>query len=128
LQEVFQKLSKDVPPVSSALSQLYLYILSGIFTGNAEIGVKVLHYGGGNWAGNLSRLGSLGDGILSAGGDFKGNGVSKLSPSYQVGGSIQIGGAVIHVDDSNNSSGGSACVVIGRKVSSNFSTDSGIPI
>jgi hypothetical protein len=52
-------------------------------------------------------------------------GVSKLSQSYQVGGSTQIGGAVIHVDGSNNSTGSSAYVVIGRNLSSNFSTHSG---
>jgi hypothetical protein len=123
LQEVFQKVSKEVPPVSSALSQLYS--LPGIFNGNAENGVKVVHYDGGNWADIHSALGSLGDGILSAGGVVTGNGVSKLSHSYQVGGSIQIGGAVIHVDGSNDSSGSSAYVVIGRNVSSNFSTPSG---
>jgi hypothetical protein len=123
LQEVFQKVSKEVPPVSSALSQLYS--LPGIFTGNSEDGVKVVHYGGGNWADILSGLGSLGDGILSAVGVVKGNVVSKLSQFYQVGGSIQIRGTFIHVDGSNNSSGSSAYVVIGRKVSSNFNIHSG---
>lgn len=123
MQEVFQKISKEVPPVSSALSQLYG--LPGIFTGNAENGVKVVHYVGGNWADILSGLGSLCDGTLSAGGVVKGNGVSKLSQSYQVGGSTQIGGTVIHVDGSNNSTGSSAYVVIGRNLSSNFSTHSG---
>lgn len=73
----------------------------------------------------LSGLGSLGGGILSAGGVVKGNGVSKLSQSYQVGCSKQIRGAIIHVDCSNNSSGSRAYVVTGRNVSSNFSTHSG---
>jgi hypothetical protein len=74
LEEVFQKVWKEVPPVSFALSQLYS--LPGIFTGNAENGVKVVHYGGGNWDDILSGLGSLGDGTLSAGVVVKGNGVS----------------------------------------------------
>jgi hypothetical protein len=102
-----------------------LYSLPGIFTGNAEGGVKFVHYGGGNWADILSGLGSLGDGILSAVGVVKGKVVSKISQSYQVGGSIQIGGTFIHVDGSNNSSGSSAYVVIGRNVSSNFNIHSG---
>lgn len=123
MQEVFQKVSKEAPSVSSALSQLYS--LPGIFTGNAENGVKVVHYGGGNWADILSGLGSLSGGILSAGGVVKGNGVSKLSQPYQVGCCIQIGGAVIHVDGSNINSGSSAYVVIGRNVSSDFSKHSG---
>ena len=123
MQEVFQKVSKEVPPVSSALSQLHT--LPGIFTANAENGVKVVHYGGENWADILSGLSSLGDGILSAVGVVKGNVVSKLSQSYQVGGSVQIGGAVIHVDGSNNSNGSSAYVVIGRNISSNFNIHSG---
>jgi hypothetical protein len=122
LQEVFQKISKEVPPVSSAHSQLCS--LPGIFTGNAENCVKVVHYGGGNWADIISGLGSLGDEILSVGGVVKGDVVSKLSHSYQVGGSIQIGGAGIRVDGSNNSSGSSVVVAIGRKFSSNFSTHS----
>ena len=44
---------------------------------------------------------------------------------YQVGCSVQIRGAVIHVDGSNNNSDSSAFVVTGRSVSSNFSTHSG---
>ena len=123
MQEVFRKVSKEEPPVSSALSQLYT--LPRIFHGNAENGVKVVHYSGGNWADILSGLGSLGVGVLSAGGVVKGNAVNKLSQSYQVGGSIQIGGAVIHVDGSNNRSGSSTYFVIGRNVSSNFSTYNG---
>jgi len=123
LLEVFQKVSKETPPVSAALSQLYS--LPGIFTGNGENGVKFVHYGSGNWADILSGLGSLGGRILSAGGVVKGKGVSKLSQSYQVGCSIQIRGAVIHVEGNNNSSGSSAYVVTGRNVSSNFSTHSG---
>jgi hypothetical protein len=100
-----------------------LYKLPGIFTGNVENGVKVVHYGGGNWADILSGLGFFGDAIVSVGGVVNGNVVSKLTQPYQVGGSMQIGGAVIHVDGSNSSSDSSGYVVIGRNVSSNFNTD-----
>jgi hypothetical protein len=90
-----------------------------------ENGVQVVHYGGENWADILSGLGFFGDGILGAGGVINGNVVSKLSQPYQVGGSIQVGGAVIHVDGSNSSGGSSGYVVIGRNISSNFNTHVG---
>ncbi|KDQ71512.1 hypothetical protein L798_11484 [Zootermopsis nevadensis] len=79
-----------------------LYHLPGFITGNVIDGVNVVHYGVGNWTDIVSGLGFLPQGNLNASAVIDIKGISKIRHPYQIGASLQIGGAVIPVEGSSS--------------------------
>jgi hypothetical protein len=116
LQKLFQEASNVAAQGSSSLSKLYK--LPGFLTENVDDVVKVVHYGGGNWADILSGLGFFPDGNNSHIAPIEIKGINKVSHPYRIGESLQIGGKVIPIEGSSSN----RFVVIGDMGSSSGTT------